>query len=149
MPVGKSGRARSTTHCVDAGIVVRAVVTTGHPAVRQVWRDFAAAGADLVAPLLLRYEVTNVVHRLRRAGEVDEETAAKALDRMLNLPIDCYDDLDLYGRAVDLAAKFSLPASYDAHYLALAERLGVDLWTTDRRLAAAVGGQLSWVRLVA
>jgi len=38
---------------------------------------------------------------------------------------------------LDLAARFSLPAIYDAHYLALAERLGSEFWTADRRLGQA------------
>jgi len=39
-------------------------------------------------------------------------------------------------------------AVYDAHYLALAERLGAEMWTADRRLCQAVGAALPWVRLV-
>ena len=37
---------------------------------------------------------------------------------------------------------------YDAHYLALAERLGAEFWTADRRLQQAVGATLLWVRLL-
>jgi predicted nucleic acid-binding protein len=54
----------------------------------------------------------------------------------------------LHWRAMDLAERFSLPAVYDAHYLALAERLGGEFWTADRRLVEAVQGALPWVRLV-
>jgi hypothetical protein len=37
-------------------------------------------------------------------------------------------------------------AAYDSYYLALAESLNCDLWTTDSRLVNAV--KLRWVRLV-
>jgi predicted nucleic acid-binding protein len=37
-------------------------------------------------------------------------------------------------------------AAYDSFYLALAERLGCNLWTADRRLWQAVSA--GWVRLV-
>lgn len=147
MPVGTSGPARSTTHCVDAGIVVRAVVT-GDPVVRRLWRDFRSTGADLVAPLLLRYEVTNAIHRLGRAAEWEPSAVTRLLTMALDLPIDCYDELDLHARAAELASSFALPAAYDAHYLALAQRLGVDFWTTDRKLVKVVGDRLPWVRLV-
>jgi predicted nucleic acid-binding protein len=49
---------------------------------------------------------------------------------------------------LDLADRFALPAAYDAHYLALADWLGGEFWTADRRLAKAVGEALPWVRLV-
>ena len=51
-------------------------------------------------------------------------------------------------RALDLAERFSLPAAYDAHYLALADWLGGEFWTADRRLARAVHDELPWVRVV-
>jgi len=37
-----------------------------------------------------------------------------------------------------MAERFMLPAAYDAHYLALDERLGATFVTTDQRLANAV-----------
>lgn len=39
---------------------------------------------------------------------------------------------------MQLARQFNLPAAYDAHYLALAERLEAELWTLDRKLFNAV-----------
>ena len=36
----------------------------------------------------------------------------------------------------------------DAHYLALAQRLGAEFWTADRRLVQAVQATLPWVNLV-
>ncbi|CAD7783931.1 MAG: hypothetical protein KCCBMMGE_02340 [Candidatus Methanoperedenaceae archaeon GB37] len=50
--------------------------------------------------------------------------------------------------ALKLAKSFSLPTTYDAHYLALAERLGAEFWTTDKRLVRTVQKVISWVRLL-
>ncbi len=47
---------------------------------------------------------------------------------------------------MELAHQYGLPAAYDAHYLALAEREGCEYWTTDERLWNAVKAQLPWVR---
>jgi len=55
----------------------------------------------------------------------------------------------LHRRALQLAEALSLPAAYDAHYLALAERVGAEFWTTDRRLANKVREALPWVHLLA
>jgi alpha-galactosidase len=48
-------------------------------------------------------------------------------------------------RVFALAQRLALPAAHDAHYLALAERLGAEFWTADQRLVRAVQPQLSWV----
>ncbi len=55
----------------------------------------------------------------------------------------------LNGKTAARAETLSLPAAYDAHYLALAERMGAELWTAATRLLRAVRDRLSWVRLVA
>jgi predicted nucleic acid-binding protein len=97
---------------------------------------------------LIRYEVTNALHRLRQAGDASEGATQDALRSALALPIRLYNGEDLHSAALAFAARFSLPAAYDAHYLALADRLGADFWTTDRRLANSVRPALPWVRLV-
>lgn len=48
--------------------------------------------------------------------------------------------------ALALANQFNLSATYDAHYLALAERKGCEYWTADERLWNVVKTQLPWVR---
>jgi len=67
------------------------------------------------------------------------------LKAALSLPLRLHGDVSLHRWAVDLAERFSLPAAYDAHYLALAEWLGGEFWTADRRLAQAVG--YTWWRV--
>ena len=52
----------------------------------------------------------------------------------------------LHQRALALAHAYRLPAAYDAHYLALAEYFGCELWTDDGRLFRGVQDDLSFVR---
>ena len=65
------------------------------------------------------------------------------------MPISLYTDDDLHDRAMDFAGRFRLPAAYDSHYLALADRLGVEFWTADQKLYNTVSAALPWVKLAA
>ncbi len=148
MPAATSGISSSGMHCVDASVVVRALVDTSFPAVQVLWAELTAADADLIAPRLLHYELVNVMHRQRHAGRLSPAAAAAGVALLLDLPIGLHDDPRLHHRALELAAEHELSATYDAHYLALADRYRVPLWTCDRRLHEAVGRRLPWVHLV-
>jgi predicted nucleic acid-binding protein len=50
--------------------------------------------------------------------------------------------------ALEIAHERRPRATYDAHYVALAERFRVPLWTCDRLLADALGDGLPDVHLV-
>ena len=102
----------------------------------------------LHAPSLMRYEVVNALYQIQKAGLLSREDVTLALEDALSRPIVLHEDEKLHKRALELAAMHKLPATYDAHYLALAEDLGVELWTTDAKLARAVEDRLAWVRLV-
>jgi predicted nucleic acid-binding protein len=102
----------------------------------------------LHAPALMRYEVVNALYRLQKAGTLSREAASHALGDALSRPIVLHEGKDLHARALELAAEHKLSAAYDAQYLALAEKLSVELWTTDAKLVKAVGDRLAWVRLV-
>ena len=140
---------KSSPTSVDAHLVVRLV--TDHPrrATRRLRERWRREREELVGPLLLRYDVTNALHRLRYADETTEEETERAIRAVLALPIRLRFDEDLHAGALAFAARFSLPAAYDAHYLALADRPGAAFWATGRTLANAVGPTLPWVRLVA
>jgi predicted nucleic acid-binding protein len=116
--------------------------------IQRIWDRWAVEERLLVAPFLLRYEVTNALHRYGMAGQRSPTLVASALDAALLLPIRLHGEADLHARAIKFATRFVLPAAYDAHYLALADRLGADFWTTDRKLANAVRPTLPWVHLV-
>ena len=136
----------SSPVCVDANLVIRLVVDPGDDAVKAAWDAWDADHRLIAAPALITYEVTNALHRYRRAGLMSREAVRLALRAALALPIQLYADPELHLRAAELADELDLPAAYDAHYLALAEWLGGELWTADLRLARAVEDRLPWVR---
>lgn len=138
----------SSWACVDAGCVVRLYTEPEDERFPALWRQWREEGRRVVAPRLLRYEVTNVLYRSQGQGPLRRETLADALTSAFALPIELREDDDLHLLAIEVAARFSLPAACDAHYLALADRLGAHFWTTDRKLANTVGDALPWVHLV-
>lgn len=146
MPGGTTGTRSFTAGCVDASLVVQ--ILGAHPAAVSLWDRLAQLDGDLIAPSLLHYEVANALYQQQRSGRVTLELAALQFDRCLRLPIELHGDIRLHSRAMEIAHEQQLPATYDAHYVALAERFRVPLWTCDRRLADALGDGLPEVHLV-
>jgi hypothetical protein len=56
-------------------------------------------------------------------------------------------DAGLHQRSIELAIKYALPATYDAHYLAVAEQFGAELWTADGKFYKKVAS-LAWVKQI-
>jgi predicted nucleic acid-binding protein len=134
--------------CVDANLVVRLVVSPDDKAVQAVWAQWDASEQQLAAPTLLYYEVTNALYSYQKMGMMSLSLVQLALETTLALPLVLYGEPDLHRRAVQLANHLSLPAAYDAHYLALAEHLDGEFWTADGALVRTVQHAFPWVRLV-
>jgi predicted nucleic acid-binding protein len=98
----------------------------------------------LAVPHLLDVEVTQALRRLAASGAVSASDARTALSDLRDLPLQRYPHLALIPRAFELRANVT---AYDGVYLALAEGLGADLYTRDRRLARAPGHRAK-VRLI-
>lgn len=102
----------------------------------------------ILAPTLLAYEATNALHKQIRKGKLPFEDAQRALHEIIFdiVSFTFLDDASLNIRALQLAQQFSLPATYDAHYLALPESKRCELWTADTRMWNSLRGKLAWVR---
>jgi predicted nucleic acid-binding protein len=112
-----------------------------------IWEQ---AGVELLAPLLLEYEVVAVLRRAVVGEWLTTDLAVQAIKEILALDIRCVaPTLTLHERALLWAERLGHGTSYDAHYLALAEQEGVELWTADRRLAnGAQRAGAHWVHWV-
>lgn len=132
--------------CVDASFLLRLLLDNEAGSRADIlWETWHRERRRLVAPTLLYYEVANALHRYTAHGDLTPDEAEALLDLALRLDIELFGDAGLHRRAFQLAQALSLPAAYDAHYLALAERLGAELWTADQRLLRTVRDSLPWV----
>ena len=138
---------RGSWLCVDANLVIRLVADPADESVRGLWEQWDTARRQLAAPTLLRYEVTNALYRYQRLGLLSASSVRLALKAAFALPLHLRGEADLHWRALELADRLSLPAAYDAHYLALADWLGCEFWTADGALVRTVQPTLSWVHL--
>lgn len=135
--------------CIDANFVVGLLIDDiPESHFERLWIQWQDLGATAVAPALIYYEVSNAFHRLTIAGELLPEEANQLLNEALNLNITLYGDAELHREAFTLARSLKLSATYDAHYLALAQRLGCEFWTADRRLYKSVQASFPWIHLV-
>lgn len=135
--------------CVDASFVLQLLVEA--PLTQQaesLWVQWRQSEAELIASTLLYYELCNILHQHIRRNVLMPEEAQSALETAMAFEIKLYDDVALYRQAARLAHRLHLPAAYDAHYLALCERLNADFWTADKRLYNSVHEALSWVHLL-
>ena len=139
----------SSMVCVDASLIIRLLTSQDvNSPYDQKWQQWQESNATIIAPTLIMYEVSNGLYRYSRAGQITPEETAKLLERALNLGIRFSGDADLHRQALEIAVRYNLPATYDAHYLALASRLSIELWTVDQRLFNSVHSSLAWVNLV-
>lgn len=129
---------------VDASVILSAFFPDEDQAQAQALiRDHVMGRAELVAPTLLVYEVTNAVVQARRRGRISDEQAGNVLTSFEGLGIALTQVT--WQQMLPLALRFDRSA-YDAAYLAVAEMAERPLVTGDRRLYNAVHEHLDWVQ---
>ena len=116
----------------------------------RLLEKWTSESKEVIAPALFAYEVTNILHRQAVAGKLTHDEALQGLAKLFSLGIalkfSFYDEISK--QAMKYAQRFHLPATYDAHYLALAHREGCEFWTADTRLWNVVKSELIWVHLL-
>ncbi len=136
------------TVIVDTSIAIKWILyEPDSPTAKALLAEWIDNKMVILAPALLAYEITNSLYQKVRRGEITLERARAALTKTLStgLELDFPQDETLSLKAIELASRYNLPATYDAHYLALAELKGCELWTADARMWRTVKDQLDWV----
>ena len=119
---------------VDASVLANVIGDDSADGQRA--RGEIRAGGPAAAPDLVDVETVAVLRRRWLAGTVSDGRFSTAIADLEQLGISRYPTLPLMRRAFELRANVT---AYDASYVALAELLGCELLTGDRRLAGAPG----------
>ena len=135
--------------CVDASLILNVYLPQPLSNKAEVlWRQWQSQGYRFVAPTLFRYEVTTVLRRHVHFGRLTPEKGLNALNEILTSVIEYPVVPDLHTRAYQLATQLGRPRANDAHYLIVAQTLGCEFWTADRKLVNAVSNTLPWVKFL-
>ncbi|MEV4419472.1 type II toxin-antitoxin system VapC family toxin [Patulibacter sp. NPDC049589] len=123
---------------LDAGAVVELLLRRGFDG--PVRREIERASHEVRSPELLDVEVLSVFRRLSGHDVISQDDASRAVRTMRRVPIQRVAHRALAARIWDLRGRLT---SYDAAYLATAERPGRDgrpatLVTTDARFGRTV-----------
>ncbi len=132
---------------VDASVavkwLVREVDTDRALAILRAWHEEEVTPT---APHLLPFEVANALHRKVFRGQLSVGDSTRMIAQLIGSRLELHQTAGLHARALELASEFQQGAVYDAHYLALAEEFGCELWTADHRFHRAVSDRLAHVR---
>jgi predicted nucleic acid-binding protein len=139
----------SFTICIDSNFIVRLLVGYYEETIYlEMWTEWRNANTKIIAPDLINYEITNVLWRLSKTNQINYTQAKIALTESFNLGIELHSHSELHQDALAIAEKFQLPAAYDAHYLALAEKMQIDFYTCDKKMFNSVHQNFPRIKLV-
>lgn len=134
---------------VDASLALKWLVSEIYtPQANDLGRLWNSQGTRIAAPYLMAVEVANALHQRVTRGELTLEAATRRMEKLLSSGLELHHTPDLHSRALELASALSQAAVYDAHYLALAETLGCELWTADEKFYQAASPSIGNVRWV-
>jgi predicted nucleic acid-binding protein len=135
--------------CVDASVAAKWILEEPlSDQARALFRDASAAGERFCAPVLLPYEVTNIIRQRVGRQAMSLAEADAVMMQFLMFPLDLRHSLDSHARTLIIANRHAFSAAYDAHYVALAQEAGCDLWTDDQRLVRGLGDEFPYVRWI-
>lgn len=103
--------------------------------------SFIHSDISISIPLLLFYEMNNILKTATQSLRIDKKEAGKVYKAFLHLPFVVYSSQALMNSTLEIAIKYNI-SSYDAAYIALAEYLQVMFVTADEKLLKKVPHKL-------
>lgn len=117
------------SYVLDASVAIKLAIDEPGSEKTRFLRDH-----DLFAPDLMFAEITNILWKKVRRGDLTTILLETARTLLLHAPIKSTPCQELAADALELACRLDHPA-YDMFYVALARRLALPLITADLKLA--------------
>ncbi|MBI2443351.1 MAG: type II toxin-antitoxin system VapC family toxin [Candidatus Levybacteria bacterium] len=108
--------------------------------VLKIKESFTNNTVSVVIPVLLYYEINNLLKTAIKMFRINENDAIKVYKAFLKLNFVSYSSELLLEKTLETAVRFDI-SSYDASYVALAEYLQVTFLTADQRLLQRVSSK--------
>jgi predicted nucleic acid-binding protein len=136
--------------CVDANVVAKLLFREEHSdKAFGLLEACTTMSQAIISTNLLPFEVTNIIRKRMRREGLPLNLARRVLGQFHSYQISLHSFAALHDRALSLASQFDLAASYDAHYVVLAQQNSCNLWTADDKLLSSLRGRLPFVRSLA
>lgn len=133
---------------LDASVVIKAILP--NPEIKDCLRVLdELSHAHWAAPVLWNYEMANAITKAVHFKQILETEGNLALKHALAMPVQLITpDVEQSLLAYSWSMKLLRASVYDCYYLALAETLGAEFWTADKKLFNALESlRLSWFHL--
>jgi predicted nucleic acid-binding protein len=133
---------------VDASLVIKAILPNPEfVACQEVMSQLSFA--DWFVPMLWHYEIANTITKAVYFKQLTRQEGQAALQQTLALPVQLIPpDMEQSLLAFSWSLKLQRASIYDCYYLALAETIGAEFWTADKKLYHALDSQrLPWLHL--
>lgn len=127
----------SPIRVIDAGVAIQTIlpILSGTDRCLDLINSWHREMARLIAPEIWLPEVVSVIRQAVYRGWLTEDEARTAVGDVFRLHVEIVpSDEDLCQQALEWASRLTQSKAYDGFYLALAQRMGAEFWTTDERL---------------
>jgi predicted nucleic acid-binding protein len=144
----RAGIDPGTRVVIDSNFVVKLLTKQPESRFGTLWREWESNNTTINAPALMPYEVTNAFWKFEISGTLSSGAVERLIERMNDLQIELVSAGDIHLLALELVRRYWESKAYDSHFLALAQFLNCDLWTSDKKLYNKVSRHLPWVQYV-
>jgi predicted nucleic acid-binding protein len=136
---------------VDANIAVWAVLPMAESdSATELFISWGLAGRPIYAPALWLSECISAIRQYIYVGAIEPKVGNETIAGLFELEVETIEPTEVRCRnALNWADKLGQSKAYDGFYVALADELGGQLYTGDRRLASgARQAGADWVEYV-
>ncbi len=135
--------------CVDASVALDWLLPSQkNETIDRLWQYWKDSGVRLLTPPLFHAEVTSAIRQHVFFKRLLPEEGELVFHEYLSMSLNTINNTSITRIAWELARSYNLPRTYDMQYLAVAELMDCELWTSDRRLINALLGRTKRIRWV-